>query len=211
MFWRRCDVSVQRSVIALPSLIADASTTCPHGRLSASSVPRHASLNRYERCSGTYHILLDINDSKVLVSASPCWLQAPLAVPVALRSATASTYWMLVKKHAQMDSDCHIPTTLREVSSFLQPVYSSRVTRKGGLIACSACTKRGQCHLPAGLGESWAVAAGCRRTCAVRADGRLFCFGRNEFGQGTSFGCRSWRLSFLCSAGRWSARLFWMK
>ena len=57
--------------------------------------------------------------------------------------------------------------------------YGNCVTRKGGLIACSACTEHGQWHLPAGS----TVATGGGHTCAVRADGRLICFGWNNEGQ----------------------------
>ena len=49
------------------------------------------------------------------------------------------------------------------------------VTRKG--------TGHGQCHWPVGSRDLWAVAAGLRHTCAVRADGRLVCLGCNEYGQ----------------------------
>ena len=37
--------------------------------------------------------------------------------------------------------------------------------------------------MPADLGPVWAVAVGGDHTCAVRADGRLVCFGWNEDGQ----------------------------
>ena len=34
--------------------------------------------------------------------------------------------------------------------------------------------------MPADLGPVWAVAVGGYHTCAVRTDGRLICFGRNQ-------------------------------
>ena len=40
-----------------------------------------------------------------------------------------------------------------------------------------------QCDVPTDLGPVLSVAAGLRHTCAVRADGRLVCFGCNVDGQ----------------------------
>ena len=55
----------------------------------------------------------------------------------------------------------------------------NRVTRTGGLIACSAYTGHGQCVAPADLAPVVPVAADAFHTCAVRADRRLICFGWN--------------------------------
>ena len=76
-----------------------ASTTCPHGRLSASStrhVFQHSPLNR----CGAHQNLLDITKARRLHAASQRWLQArSRVVSVAIHSATASTCWMLAQKH----------------------------------------------------------------------------------------------------------------
>eukprot|EP00439_Symbiodinium_sp_Y106_P073061 s322_g13.t1 len=49
---------------------------------------------------------------------------------------------------------------------------------KDGLIACSALN-----DVPESWDKFWAVSAGGKHACALRADGRLTCFGDNEYGQ----------------------------
>ena len=176
MLWR-CEVSVQWSAIALLSLIANQllvhMAVFPHPArrgmylsvvMKAASVLTTFSLiSRMARCfflpvfAGSRHV--------------PLLCHSRFVLPQLRRIGCLSRNMRRWTQTAT--SPPHYGKFRVSCNS-----YSSWVTRKGGLIACSACIGRGQCHLPAGLGEGWAVAAGRRYTCAVRAGGRL-CLGQN--------------------------------
>ena len=161
---------------------------------------QHTPLNLYD----TYHILLDITTPRRFFSASPRLLQ------VRSRGVSVQGVGYLSGNTLRWTQTATFPPHYGKFRVSCNH-YSNCVARKGGLIACSACTGHEQ------LGQGWAVAAGSHyhHTCAVWADGRLICFGSNEDGQcdvpsdlgpvltvAAGFG-------HTCSAGRWSAHLFW--